>query len=77
VAEPLRCAHCDRTFVDAERRLAHTALRHPTTLDPEGITAYRALYRREQRRLRRLRLELIGGVVAVYFAVFVLYTVVG
>jgi hypothetical protein len=70
VAEPLRCAHCDRTFVDAERRLAHTALRHPETVDAE-------LYRREQQQLRRLRLELIGGVVAVYFAVFVLYTVVG
>ena len=77
MAEPLRCAHCDRTFVDADRQLAHTALRHPTTLDAEEVVAYRALYRREQGRLRRLRLELIGGVVAVYFAVFVLYTVVG
>jgi hypothetical protein len=77
VGEPLRCAHCARSFVDAERRLAHTALRHPETVDAETIAAYRTLYRREQQQLRRLRLELIGGVVAVYFAVFVLYTVVG
>ena|GEM_PF-2652244 len=77
MGEPLRCAHCARSFVDAERRLAHTALRHPETVDAETIAAYRTLYRREQQQLRRLRLELIGGVVAVYFAVFVLYTVVG
>ena len=77
MGEPLRCAHCARSFVDAERLLAHTALRHPETVDAEQIAAYRTLYRREQQQLRRLRLELIGGVVAVYFAVFVLYTVVG
>ena len=77
MAEPLRCAHCDRTFVDAERRLARTALRHPETLDADAVAAYRTLYRREQQQLRRLRLELIGGVVSVYFAVFLLYTVVG
>lgn len=73
---PVRCPHCGRAFVTADRQLLHEGLEHPDRLDENRRTAYEARRREERAALRRYKIRALLVLVLVYFGFLFTYAVV-
>ncbi|MFB6195575.1 MAG: DNA-binding protein [Haloplanus sp.] len=70
-----RCEHCGRPFPTADRLVLHKGVDHPRTLDDDERSAFESARAEEAEALRRLRLEALAALVALYFGFLFLYAI--
>jgi hypothetical protein len=71
-----RCKRCDTPFATAEDRALHRGLAHEGTLTADERAAFAAAREREERALRRFRLQALGAVIVLYFLLLTVYALV-
>ncbi|WP_254271648.1 DUF7410 domain-containing protein [Haloarcula marina] len=75
-APTYECAHCGRPFAREEWLALHRGLDHPAELDDEEVAAFRAAHDDEEDALGTFRLQALGALVLLYFALLMVYALV-
>ncbi|MFC4544525.1 hypothetical protein ACFO5R_21570 [Halosolutus amylolyticus] len=71
-----RCPYCGQPFRDRRLRRLHCGRTHPDRLADRERAAFERAVREERTAMRRFRLQVLGGIVLLYFGFLLTYAIV-
>ncbi|WP_324757270.1 C2H2-type zinc finger protein [Haloarcula montana] len=74
--EPVICDYCGQPYAREKWLALHHGRAHPAELTDEEIEAFRVAHGSEETEIREFRLRALGGLVAIYFVLLMIYALV-